>query len=660
MCHHPASTYGRLVNSNRTGDTTMRTRRGILLALACAASVAATSAAPVLAQDKGGGERPVTLSLAVWDQPGRQAEQAALDLVALAPELSGGAITITEPLWGAADAADLVRFGQVDLAILATREWSPLGVTSLDALEAPFLIDTDELALAVATSGVADMAMAGLDALGVKGLAMWPEDHRHLFAFGAFGRAFTTPEDFDGATILGIAGTYGKQLITSLGGKLYEELLQNDTQTGDRVLDSQSGALDGMVTGLWGAGLSTDQIADATVAGDVVLYPKYQVLVANHESLARLSDEQRDAIDSIVAEVHRLALERHFTEAELAAGICEIGGTVVEAGPEALESLKSAAAPLSDEMAADPVMGDIIDSIDGLAAVTPRGPGAGTCAPASPRADATAEVAPVPDADLAGHSGTELPPNGTYRAAMVGGDMAAAGASANYAAINDGIWTMIVEGDTWQVHHDRNNERCSGSLAIVDGNVRLATIVSQGCGMDYDVRWRLDGDALSLRLADLPWAHTATDLANERVFIDRVWTRIDEPTAADAAQVVPPDGVYRADITVEDLEARGIDRDSAVGNAGVVTLTLQGTDGAITWESGAVAGYTCTFTTAADDGSVRLVLAGDDCDTGEYVMSFAVDGEQLRPTVISTTPAGDLELTRAFFEREWTRIRDSD
>ena len=145
-----------------------------------------------------------------------------------------------------------------------------------------------------------------------------------------------TPEDISGATILGIASEPGRELITSLGGMLYEEGVETATQSGDRVQDLQSGALDGMVTGLWGAGLATDQIDGSFVAGDIVLYPKFQVLAANSESLAGLSDQQRAALDGIVAEVRSRALERHFSEADLAAGICERGGTVIEADPEAI------------------------------------------------------------------------------------------------------------------------------------------------------------------------------------------------------------------------------------------------------------------------------------------------------------------------------------
>jgi TRAP-type C4-dicarboxylate transport system substrate-binding protein len=458
----------------------MKARWHPLLAIAGALALATLGTPMVFAQPGGGEESAVTLSLAVWDQPGRQAEQAALDLVALAPDLSGGIITVAEPNWGMSDAADLVQSGQVDLAILATREWSPFGVKSLDALEAPFLITENALAQAVATSTVADAAMAGLTDLGVTGLVMWPEDLRHLFAFEPFGRAFTTSEDFAGSTILAIAGRPGRELITNLGGLLYEEI-ETDTQTGDRVLDSLSGVLDGMVTGLWGAGLATDQIDGALVAGDVVLYPKFQVLAANTETLAQLTDTQRAALDDIVVEVHRRALNRHFSEAELAAGICERGGTVVEAGHAAIAELRAAARPLTEAMASDLVMGDVMTRIRALADQTPHGDGAGTCAPISRAATESATLEPsVSEEELAGFTGSELLPDGIYRAHLVAAELEAAGADRNYAAINDGMWTLAIEGDGWEAMHDRNSEECSGTQEIVDGNIRLKTVVSRG------------------------------------------------------------------------------------------------------------------------------------------------------------------------------------
>lgn len=305
----------------------MRYERSVPVALAGALMLAAMGAAPLFAQEKGGGDQPsTTLSLAVWDAPGDETEQAVLDLITLAPEISAGSITITEPQWGAKDAADFVRSGQVDLAILPTRDWSPLGVTSLDALEAPFLIDDDALALAVATSDIAEGAMAGLKAIGVTGLAMWPEDLRHMFAFKTSGRTFTEPADFAGSLINVRASRAGRDLITTLGAQIYVEDAVTEQQTGDYVTDAESGVLAGRVGGLHDATLDYGMLEPTVVAGDVVLFPKYQMLVASDASLAKLTEAQRAYVDAIVAQVQAGTLARHQDEAELATRACARGG----------------------------------------------------------------------------------------------------------------------------------------------------------------------------------------------------------------------------------------------------------------------------------------------------------------------------------------------
>ena len=133
----------------------MRHGRTILVGAAAALLLAS---APVLAQKGGGADPPVTLTLAVADGQGRQSEPAVNDLVARVSELSNGSVTI-EPTFSAGDntqngfeegVADLVKSGQFDLGMAATRAWDLAGVTSLQAFQAPFLIDNDALALAVA------------------------------------------------------------------------------------------------------------------------------------------------------------------------------------------------------------------------------------------------------------------------------------------------------------------------------------------------------------------------------------------------------------------------------------------------------------------------------------------------------------------------------
>ena len=109
----------------------MRNRRSILPALVGGMVLATMGALPALAQKGGGDIEPARLSLAVADSEGRQSEPAVTHLVARVAELSDGKMTI-EPVYGAGDladyafeegVADLVKSGDYDLGMAATRAW---------------------------------------------------------------------------------------------------------------------------------------------------------------------------------------------------------------------------------------------------------------------------------------------------------------------------------------------------------------------------------------------------------------------------------------------------------------------------------------------------------------------------------------------------------
>ncbi len=482
-----------------------------------------------LAQGRGGGDDPpLTLSLAVWDNQGRQSEAAAADLVRLAAELSDGTITIV-PTFGVSNAAEVVSRGDADLGILASREWDALGVTSLGALEAPFLVDDDALAVAISTTDIATRAMAGLDAVGVTGLAMWPEDLRHLFAFDASGKVFRTPEDVHGARILGIAGTPGQDLIPTLGGALYQEGIETGDLTGDRDTDASTGRLHGMVTGLWGAGLPP---TPATVAGDVVVFSKYQMLVANSAAMNRLTDGQRATLAQVTEQVLAGALDRHFSERDLAAELCAKGATVIEAGPEALAAFRQAAQPLTDALASDPVTGPLMADIAALDASIADAPSAEACTP-PPASPAPPASAPADE----GFIGAQVPPNGTWRTQSTTDELVAAGGDRNFAGMNSGVWDWTFTDGEWLATH--RNERCSGTYAVDGDAVRFVTASTRAtCGMDYVIRWRLDGDVLDLQLVEagdsLGPPASGQALINERAFIERHWQKAEDATGSSA------------------------------------------------------------------------------------------------------------------------------
>jgi len=503
----------------------MRSRSPALLALSGALLLATTSAVPTLAQGKAGGDDPpVTLQLAIADSRGRQSEQAALDLVDNASRISGGSITI-EPTFEAGTVADLVTAGTYDLGILPSRDWDAAGVTSLDAFEAPFLVDNDALALAISTNDIAKRAMGGLDAVGVTGLALWPEDLRHLFAFAPSGKILTTPAEVAGSTILVVAGVPGHDVITALGGTIYAEGTAAGAFTGSRELDADSGALTGMVTGLWGAGLPTDAV---TVAGDEVLYAKYQMLVANTGALGKLTDAQRADLDQAVLATQAAALGRHFTEADLAAQLCEAGATVIAAGPDALAAMVAATAPVTAALEQDPVTKGLIADIGALKAATPASPGAGTCSPppASPAPSLAPSPAPGAAENVDGYIGSQLLPNGSWRATITRDDLLAKGMTAEFADKNAATitWTLT-DGTSVMGWDGGNQDDCMPTYSLAAEVVRIAFTGLDGCtGETLDVVWKLDGNELSLKVVG---AKPAAVLATERAWLERTWTKID-------------------------------------------------------------------------------------------------------------------------------------
>jgi TRAP-type C4-dicarboxylate transport system substrate-binding protein len=624
--------------------TTMRTRSTIPIALGGAALLSVAALGPVLAQ-KGPGdpEPPVALRLFVQDGPGRQSEPAALDLARLAEEISGGSISI-EPVFDSGDVTAAVISGEAELGMVPSRDWGAAGVSSLDVLEAPFLIDDDELALAVATSDIADRAMAGLDAVGVTGLAMWPEDLRHLFAMNPSGADFSTPAGLGDADVLVVAGIPGHELITTLGGRIYAEYETAGDLTGDRVTDATAGTLEGMVTGLWGAGLPT---VDVTVAGDLVVHSKYQMLVANAAALGRLSEQQRVYLDEIVAATHAAALGRHYPEAELAAQLCERGGRVVSLGAEAVDAFKATAQPLTDALATDPVTGELMAAVEALRAETPVAPDAGVCEP---------DQAPLyPISDTSDTYGT-LPPDGSYRAEVTYDDLVAKGADPSWSTANAGTMTWTFAGDTVTQLVD-GRAPCSGT-ALSRGGAFVSLVTDGGdqpCDLDLSFVWRPtpDGVAFVLVAPESPW--TVDDFTTVQAHLEREWVRIDGPmpsiTPLDAASELPVPGVWRISHTVESLVESGVSPSMAESWAGSVTMTLDGSR----WD----------FTHSTKDGDFpcggAYALDGDD-----LVLTFDINPQscgtapvRLRWLASGVDTAAVRESGMGIFGGEWTRIADA-
>ena len=102
------------------------------------------------------------------------------------------------------------------MAVVPARAWSAAGVTSLGALQAPFLFESDEhVAAVVDDAAITTDLLSGLDGIGVTGLTLFPESLRHLFSFG---EPILSPADVKGRTIRAIASLETTAIIEALGG----------------------------------------------------------------------------------------------------------------------------------------------------------------------------------------------------------------------------------------------------------------------------------------------------------------------------------------------------------------------------------------------------------------------------------------------------------
>ena len=184
---------------------------GMLTAIAVvgcggAPGVPASSPAPA-AVDKAGQTPVVTLRLGTEDDEGRPGAEQIRHFADEVKALSDGRIVI-QPVWDANGddvvggwdqvVAKLLLAGKLDMANIPARAWDTLGVTSLRALQAPFLVTSDELAGRIAQSDLAPELLSGLETIGVTGLALEPESLRHLLLIDEVP---TTVKDFEGMVI---------------------------------------------------------------------------------------------------------------------------------------------------------------------------------------------------------------------------------------------------------------------------------------------------------------------------------------------------------------------------------------------------------------------------------------------------------------------------
>jgi TRAP-type C4-dicarboxylate transport system substrate-binding protein len=317
----------------------------------------------------------IVLHAGTADDSSRPSAQAILEFAAQVRSRSGGKL-IVEPVWEASGqdvrdwdqvVARKVTGGELDLGMIPARSWDTEGITSFQALQAPFLVTSDALLDQATTGDLAAAMLAGLDGHGVKGLTLIPEGLRHPFGFA---KPLVAPADFAGKTIRTPRSQSGYALFKALGAK-------PDDLTGNEVTEAlDNGSLAGYDNGY---ALAANLPAKATATGNLTFFPKANVFVINQKTLDTLPADQRAMLADAATRTREKMISERASDAAQAEQFCASGGKVVTVTDAQLRQFDEIAKPLYADLHRDPATRKLIEEIRALKKSLGASPAAKRC-----------------------------------------------------------------------------------------------------------------------------------------------------------------------------------------------------------------------------------------------------------------------------------------
>lgn len=422
---------------------------------------------------------PVTLSATSYEQQGRIGAETLAEFARRASALSNGAIKIelgpdpdnSRPDTSAEKIAE-IRKGTYDLGIVAARSFGELGVPAFQALQAPFLVTSNDLGDRILEDGIADEMLGALDALALESLALTYADRRFPLGYGA---PLVSLTDYRARSVAARPSAATYAMLRALGA----------TPTSVNGGDLQAAAEAGTVVGSEGVLGSNSPVSPATLTANTPWYFKANALVVNQSVFDGLSGAQQKVLRRAAAETRAWAASQHTDDASAVAQYCADGnGAVVLATEEQLTELLAAVQPVYDAMERDPISKRVIARIRELAGDTSL-PNLSPCAPPAPAA---------PAADIAAR-GDQSVLDGTWRLSSEAQDLEAAGATPEYTGANAGVWTLHLKGGEGTLDQPRGGPcfvgyTINGRLIVFD----FAARPGSNCGGKVHGSFELSGD----------------------------------------------------------------------------------------------------------------------------------------------------------------------
>jgi TRAP-type C4-dicarboxylate transport system substrate-binding protein len=290
-------------------------------------------------------------------------QQAFLDRL---DELSEGAIRVDmqenwTPSGGSGGSNEealtaAVASGEIDIAWVTVRSLSAIGVTGIDSLEAPLLIQTPEQQREVATGLAGEIVMRQLKDTDIEGLSIFPGPLQYLVA--------------NDAPILDVADWAGKTVQFAPGGNEQSVVAETITTLGgtptsdgqDPIADLLSGSVQVATAN------PTDLVSGGATAtgpfmtGTFPLFPVMEMVIINRDVLDRLSTRQHGFIEGAVERAQTLSM----AEPDRATPVneaCAAGLFFGIASADQFTALQTAVQPIQDALAADPKEAKLLEAI---------------------------------------------------------------------------------------------------------------------------------------------------------------------------------------------------------------------------------------------------------------------------------------------------------
>ena len=488
--------------------------------VAVVALIALAAAAGCSGGDKAGGSGGiVTLRLAIDDTPGAPTSPPVKEFARRVQRLSDGRLRIRVG-WQAngtgsdnrkafdQKTAQKVIGGKYQLGLVPARAWDVLGVKSLQALQAPFLVTSDALLDKVTSDPVAEKMLAGLDRVGVLGLALLPQSLRHPVGFAHPLRSLA---DFAGAGVSAPRSELTWETLRALGAHPFDYV---GDERGPLI---DKGELDGVESYLGGMSALP---RPGIVTANVTFFPRADTLVVNERAFERLTDDQRDTLRKAAAATRDHLIASRSTDAEVARTVCGPRVRIVLASDADIRGLVRATRRLVARLERDK---GTLRSIQRIVAL--RGSVSGAQPAIAPCGGGTVATARA----KTGAGPVALPPEGVYRFVISPSEFLRVGVPDSDARSSSGLFTVTLRHGhiSWVI--EGSPEVCEGRYFLSRGVVRFVMDdpARNPCGSGpggwiFSGRWRKADGGIRFTNVQGPDA----DLPFLRVAWARLWRRI--------------------------------------------------------------------------------------------------------------------------------------